>query len=144
MAKGRPRKAYKMRDIVRASDGRIIHAKISFRGTLRDLRAKIAGAQEAADKEFQRWVMAYVPLKTGALRDSVPANTKVGVGEIVVGTPYGHYQNFLERPYKTPGIEERYSTMPDRGPHFIERAITDHGDDVIAAAQKALDAGGDS
>lgn len=134
---------FKMRGIVRDSTGRIIHARISFKGTLRDLRARIGDAQEAADREFQRWVMAYVPLKTGALRDSVPENTRVGTGEIVVGTPYGHYQNFLNRPYVTPGIEERYASMPDRGPHFIERAIQDHAEDVIKAAQEAMAKGGD-
>lgn len=133
---------FKRRNIVRNADGRIIHARISFKGSLKALQAKIGDAQEAADKEFQRWVMAYVPLKTGALRDSVPANTRVGTGDIVVGTPYGHYQNFLTRPYKTPGIEERYANMPDRGPQFIERAIQDHAEDVIRAAQEAMDKGG--
>lgn len=137
------KRAYKMRDIVRDASGRIIHAKISFRGTLRDLRARLGAGQEAADKEMQRWVMAYVPYKTGTLMRSVPENTRVGTGDIVVGTPYGHRQNFMEAPYKTPRIRERYASMPDRGPHFIERAIEDHGEDVIAAAQKAIDAGGD-
>lgn len=132
------KRAYKMRGIVRDVGGRIIHAKISFRGSLRALNEKLGDAQEAADKELQKWVMAYVPLKSGTLRASVPENTKVGTGDIVVGTPYGHYQNFLDMPYKTPRVAARYVSMPDRGSHFIERAITNHGEDVIAAAQHAM------
>lgn len=134
---------YKLRHIVRNDSGRIIHADISFMGSTKALRQKIDGAQEVVDKELQKYVMDYVPLKSGNLRDSVPANTHVGDGSIVVGTAYGHYQNFLDMPYKTlKPSDTRYVDNPDRGSHFIERAIQDHGKDVIAAAQKYLDGGG--
>lgn len=132
---------YKLRGIIRNEHGRIIHADISFAGTLRNLEQRMDGAQEAIDTAFQRYLMAYVPVKSKALQQSIPENTHVGTGSIVVGTNYGHFQNFLDMPYKDrrPADRARHAANPERASHFIERTIQDHGDDAIAEGQKALD-----
>ena len=132
----------RLSNIKRNANGRMIHADIAFEPD-KGLRASMEGmlhtAQMVVDSETVRYLQAYVPLKTGMLQKSIALNTQLGSGEVEVGTPYGHYQNFLDMPYKTiePG-DPRYSNDPLRGSHFAERVLTDHGDDIIAAAQKAI------
>lgn len=130
-----------LKNIKRNSKGRIIHADISMdvvRVTAQT-DALLHEAQKVVDSETVRHLQAFVPLKTGILSASFARGTEIGSGEVQDNVPYGHYQNFLDMPYKTiePG-DARYSSDPNRGSHFVERVIEQKGDEIVSVAQRAI------
>lgn len=66
------------------------------------------------------------PVKTGALREnSAVEDTKDGVN-VVFKQDYAYYQEFG-------------TSRGLKGSHYVERAITEHSDDIVGDAGKSID-----
>lgn len=108
--------------------------------------------------EVMRVSNPYLPFKAGALQASA-RETEKGDG-IIYDTPYARYHwhgklmvdpitkkgafynpktgRFWSRPNTPKELTDRdlkYRGAPMRGPHWVERAWIDHGDEVIKATQ---------
>lgn len=115
--------------------------------------------QKVVDAAVIRECFPYVPFAEGALAGSANTATKIGSGEVVYATPYARYQYYGEvygpnipivengeivgwrsPPEKHPtGRRLQYNTdlNPQAGSHWLDRAMADHGDDVLKEAQDA-------
>lgn len=133
----------------------------------RELGVEIGGhVQKAVDAAVIRECFPYVPFDEGILAGSANTATEVGSGEVVYDTPYARYLYYGEvygpnipivengvivgywsPPQKHPtGKRIKYSTdkNPQAGSHWFDRAMADHKDRVLEAAQHAADRGSNS
>ena len=119
--------------------------------------------QKAVDAAVIRECFPYLPFDEGVLAGSANIATEIGSGEVVYDTPYAHYQYYGEvwgpnfpivengvivgywsPPEKHPtGKQLQYKTdkHPLAGSHWFERAMANHGDDVLKEAQDAANRG---
>ena len=117
--------------------------------------------QKAVDAAVIRYTFPYVPFGEGILAGSANTATRLGSGEVTYDTPYAHYQHegeiwgpnypiresgeivgWFSPPEKYPtGRPLQYdkSINPLAGPHWFERAMGDHSDDVLKEAQDAAE-----
>lgn len=115
--------------------------------------------QKVIDAAVIRKCFPYVPFAEGALAGSADAATEIGSGEVVYATPYASYQYYGEvygpsfpivengeivgwrsPPEKYPtGRKLQYNTElnPQAGSHWFDRAMADHGDEVLKEARDA-------
>ena len=119
--------------------------------------------QKAVDAAVIRECFPYLPFDEGILAGSANTATEIGSGEVVYDTPYAHYQYYGEvwgpnipivengeivgfrsplEKYPT-GQPLQYNTdkNPLAGSHWFDRAMADHGEDVLKEAQNAADRG---
>lgn len=101
-------------------DSKIIMPKFS------QFQSRIQKVQKFVDSEVIRKCDPYVPLKTGMLRDSVKLGTKIGSGKIRWIAPYAQRQYY------------KGSAAGKRGRLWGQRAMANHGDEIIRGAQKKL------
>lgn len=80
--------------------------------------------QKYIDSEVLRLTDPYVPMDTGALKESGIRHTKVGSGKVVYKTPYARRQYFEN---KGNGL---------RGKQWFERMKADHRDEILRGAAK--------
>lgn len=92
-------------------------------------QSRIQKVQKFVDSEVIRKCDPYVPFETGMLRDSVKFGTKIGSGKIRWIAPYAQRQYY------------KGSAAGKRGRRWAERAIANHGDEIIRGAQKKLNEG---
>lgn len=119
--------------------------------------------QKTVDAAVIRECFPYVPFDEGILAGSANTATEIGSGEIVYDTPYARYlyygevygpnipivENGVITGYRSPpekfptGRPIQYSTdkNPMAGPHWFDRAMADHKDDVLKEAQDAANRG---
>lgn len=119
--------------------------------------------QKTIDAAVIRECFPYLPYDEGVLAGSANTATKVGSGEVIYDTPYARYQHYGEvygpnipivengvvtgfwsPPEKHPtGEKLQYSkeVNPLAGSHWFDRAMADHGEDVLKEAQDAADRG---
>lgn len=119
--------------------------------------------QKTIDASVIRECFPYLPFDEGILAGSANTATKIGSGEIIYDTPYARYQyygevygpnftivengiviGYFSPPEKHPtGEKLQYSkeVNPMAGSHWFERAMADHGDDVLKEAQNAANRG---
>ncbi len=81
--------------------------------------------QQIVDSEVMRYMDPYIPLASGAMRNSMLTYTVPGSGEVNVDTPYAHRRLLSARKN---GL---------RGPNFFERMKADHKKDILRAAASA-------
>ena len=109
--------------------------------------------QKIIDSECMRYMEPYIPKRTGVLINSMLFSTVIGSGEINIKTKYAHYihegilyvspttgsswakKNEVKVP-TTIGLIYIGASM--RGKKFFDRMKADHRNDVLKAAQKAL------
>ena len=119
--------------------------------------------QKAVDAAVIRECFPYLPFDEGVLAGSANTATKIGSGEVIYDTPYARYQYYGEvygpnipivengvvvgywsPPEKHPtGRQLQYNTdkNPLAGSHWFDRAMADHGEDVLKEAQDAANRG---
>lgn len=119
--------------------------------------------QKAVDAAVIRESFPYVPFDEGILAGSANTATEVGSGEVVYDTPYARYLWYGEVygpniPIVENGVIVGYWSPPEKHPtgrpieynternhlagsHWCERAMADHGDDVLKEAQDAANRG---
>ena len=120
--------------------------------------------QKVIDSQFMGHMDKYMPMDEGQMITSMYNSTKVGSGEIIINTPYVHYQHegvlyvdpktgkgafhdpvsgrFWGRPNikKVPsGKKLNYHGGALRGDHFVERMLADHFEDILNTGQKEID-----
>ena len=117
------------------------------------------------DNECIRLMDPYTPFLNGALMASVRLNSVIGSGKLVQATPYARYQYYgnpmvdpitlkgsfydpkTGRHWSRPGVgkimdpggrklQHNTSKNPQAGPHWFERMVADHGDDIGRGAAK--------
>lgn len=122
-------------------------------------------AQRYIDNECIRLMDPYTPFLNGALMASVRLNSVIGSGKLVQATPYARYQYYgnlmvdpitlkgsfydpkTGRHWSRPGVgkimdpggrklQHNTSKNPQAGPHWFERMVADHGDDIGRGAAK--------
>ena len=118
--------------------------------------------QKFVDSEVIRYCDPKVPFRTGTLKNSALTASSIGLGLIVYAAPYAHYlyagevygpnipvfsggqlTGFISPPGKAKhptGRALSYTGAPERGDHWFERAMAEHGADIVRGA--ALLAGG--
>lgn len=114
---------------------------------------KMGEVQKVVDSECMRYMEPYIPKKTGVLINSMLLSTVIGLGEINIKTKYAHYVHegivyvspttgspFAKRnEVKVPTTRKlTYIGAPMRGRKFFDRMKADHRNDILKAAQKAL------
>ena len=121
--------------------------------------------QQFIDNECIRQMDPYTPFLNGVLIASVRVNSVIGSGKLVQATPYARYQYYghlmvdpitlkgsfydpkTGRHWSRPGVSKimdpggrllRYNTSknPKAGPHWFERMVAVHGDDIGRGAAK--------
>lgn len=119
--------------------------------------------QKTVDAAVIRACFPYLPFDEGILAGSANTATKIGSGEVIYDTPYARYQyygevygpnipivengvvtGFFSPPEKFPtGEKLQYSqeVNPMAGSYWFDRAMADHGEDVLKEAQNAADRG---
>lgn len=119
--------------------------------------------QKTIDAAVIRECFPYLPFDEGILAGSANTATKIGSGEVIYDTPYARYlyygevygpnipitENGTIVGYWSPpekhgtGRQLQYSTEkhPMAGSHWFDRAMADHGEDVLKEAQDAADRG---
>ena len=119
--------------------------------------------QKTIDAAVIRECFPYLPYDEGVLAGSANTATKIGSGEVIYDTPYARYQHggevygpnipivengviigYFSPPEKHPtGEKLQYSkeVNPMAGSHWFERAMADHGEDVLKEAQNAAKRG---
>lgn len=90
--------------------------------------------QEAVDKAIVKYSEPYTPMDTGRTRDSVDAS--IGSGVLYYPGPYAHYIWEGVSKNGKPLIYQKKN--PHAGPHWVERAMADHLQDVCREAEKEL------
>ena len=110
-----------------ANTGLTFEFKLAAKNEIIQKRGLESGGvvQQIVDSEIMRYMDPYIPLDTGAMRDSMITDTVIGSGEIQVNTPYAH-RRLLS------AIEHGL-----RGPNYFNRMKADHKDDILRAAAKA-------
>ena len=125
-------------------------------------------AQQVVDSECIRLMDDYTPMDTGQLKRSVRANTVIGSGELIQATPYArylYYGKLMVDPktgkgsfynpntgehWSRPGVSKvltnrdlnfNQTKSPQAGPHWFERMVKDHKQEIGEAAAKT--AGGE-
>lgn len=86
---------------------------------------RIEKVQKFVDSEIIRKCAPYVPMKTGMLRDSVKFGTRIGSGKIRWIAPYAKRQYY------------KGSAVGKRGRYWAERAMANHGDEIVRGAKKS-------
>lgn len=115
--------------------------------------------QQYIDNECIRLMDPYTPFLNGVLMESIRLNTVIGSGKLVQATPYARYQYYgmlmvdpitlkgsfydpkTGRHWSRPGVSKimdpkgrrlSYNTSknPKAGPHWFERMVADHKDDI--------------
>ena len=119
--------------------------------------------QKVIDAAVIRECSQYVPFDEGILAGSANTATKIGSGEVIYDTPYARYQYYGEVygpniPIVENGVITGYFSPPEKHPtgeklqysqsinplagsHWFDRAMADHGEDVLKEAQNAADRG---
>lgn len=121
--------------------------------------------QKAVDAAVIRECGPYVPHDEGILEGSANTATQIGSGEVIYDTPYARYlyygevygpnipivENGVVTGYFSPPNKQKHPTgeklqyskeiNPLAGSHWFERAMADHGEDVLKEAQNAADRG---
>lgn len=119
--------------------------------------------QKAVDAAVIRECFPYLPFDEGILAGSANTATKIGSGEVIYDTRYARYlyygevygpnipivENGVVTGYFSPpekhstGKKLQYRTekQPMAGSHWFDRAMADHGEDVLKEAQDAADLG---
>ena len=86
--------------------------------------------QQVIDSECLRLMDPYVPLDTGALRDSGILHTTIGSGEIIYRSPYARKQYY---------IPMNHGNGSKRTAYWFEYMKKDGGTEkILRAARKAL------
>ena len=110
--------------------------KITFRpGFQADMDARFARLQFAFSQKVVDVVDKYVPLETGALKNSVNQASDFKEGLLVYNTPYARAQYYL--PPMGPSNELRGGADRFRGSYWGQRAIADHKDELEKFAHDA-------
>lgn len=119
--------------------------------------------QKTIDAAVIRECFPYLPFDEGVLAGSANTATELGSGEVIYDTPYARYQYYgqvygpnipivengiivayFSPPEKYPtGEKLQYNTdvNPMAGSHWFDRAMADHGEDILKEAQDAADRG---
>lgn len=71
--------------------------------------------QKVIDSEVLRLCDQYVPLDTGALRDSGQINTRLGSGEVIYSTPYARKQYYIPMPHDGGRTDYWFEHMKNEG-----------------------------
>ena len=117
--------------------------------------------QQVVDAAVIRECFPYLPFDEGVLAGSANTATEIGSGEVIYDTPYARYlyygemygpnipitengevTGYFSPPEKFPtGEKLEYSKEkhPQAGPHWFDRAMADHKDDILKEAQDAAD-----
>ena len=111
--------------------------KITFRpGFQADMDARFARLQFASSQKVVDVVDKYVPLETGALKNSVNQASNFKEGLLVYNTPYARRQYYLhERGTDLHGAKGE--TERHRGSYWGQNAIADHKDELEKFAHDA-------
>lgn len=114
-----------------ANTGLTFEFKLATKEEIMQKRGLESGGvvQQIVDSEVMRYMDPYIPLASGAMRDSMIIDTIIGSGEIQVNTPYAHRRLLY-------AIKNGL-----RGPNYFERMKADHKDDILRAAAKAAGGG---
>ena len=121
--------------------------------------------QKVVDAAVIRECGPYVPHDEGILEGSASTATKLGSGEVIYDTPGARYLYYGEVygpniPIVENGVVTGYFSPPEKHPtgkklqyskevnplagsHWFDRAMADHGEDVLKEAQNAANRGGD-
>ena len=112
-----------------ANTGLTFEFKLAAKNEIIQKRGLESGGvvQQIVDSEVMRYMDPYIPLASGAMRDSMITDTVIGSGEIQVNTPYAHRRL----------LSARTSKSDLRGPNYFNRMKADHKDDILRAAAKA-------
>lgn len=110
-----------------ANTGLTFEFKLATKEEIMQKRGLESGGvvQQIADSEVMRYMDPYIPLASGAMRNSMLTYTVPGSGEVNVNTPYAHRRLLSARKN---GL---------RGPNFFERMKADHKKDILRAAASA-------
>lgn len=112
--------------------------------------------QRFVDEEVIRACDSKVPFETGTLKNSALRASAIGSGLVVYGTPYAHYLYMgevygpnipvyeageLAGFFSPPGQAKRptgrrltFAGAPERGAFWFERAMAQHGSEIVAGA----------
>ena len=107
--------------------------KIQFRpGFQADMDARFARLQFAFSQKVADVVDKYVPLETGALKNSVNQASNFKEGLLVYNTPYARRQYYLHEQGTC-----LHGETGLRGSYWGQRAIADHKDELVKFAHNA-------
>jgi hypothetical protein len=90
-------------------------------------------AQKVIDSEVLRYSKDYTPMDTGMLIKSGTLGTIVGSGLVQWIAPYARKQ------YYDTTLNHSHSRTPQGGPKWFERMKISHKEDILRAAQSAID-----
>lgn len=108
--------------------------KITFRpGFQADMDARFARLQFAFSQKVVDVVDKYVPLETGALKNSVNQASDFKEGLLVYNTPYARRQFYLH-----PEGECLHGENGLRGSYWGQRALADYGEAIAYIATQAV------
>lgn len=108
--------------------------KITFRpGFQADMDARFARLQFAFSQKVVDVVDKYVPLETGALKNSVNQASNFKEGLLVYNTPYARRQFYLH-----PEGECLHGENGLRGSYWGQRALADYGEAIAYIATQAV------